>query len=101
MKRFVIGVVVLSIVGLLGHGEALAKKGKKKSVPATAVDTFKSLDKDGDGKLSLDEFKAGKTDAQQAEKSFKALDKDNDGALSKEEFGTPATTVKKNKNKTK
>jgi Ca2+-binding EF-hand superfamily protein len=49
---------------------------------------FKKLDKNSDGKLSLEEFK-GKREgdkAAAAEKAFKAKDKDNDGSLSLEEF---------------
>jgi len=113
MKRFVIGVVVLSIVGLLATGEAMAKRDKKnrKNDPAAVAESFKALDKNGDGKLSLDEFKAGKTDAQEAEKSFKSLDKNGDGTLTQDEFAPPtdkpakpaksADKVKKNKKNNK
>lgn len=106
MKRFAIGLVVLGVIGLLAGGEAMAgKKNKKNGV--TSVNSFAALDKNGDGKLSLDEFQAGKTDAAEAEKSFKAFDKDGDGSLTKDEFAAAAPTVekikknkeKKNKNK--
>lgn len=104
MKRFVFGIVVLSIVALLAGGEAMAKggkKGKRSEAAAAAAETYKSLDKNGDGKLTLDEFKAGKTDAQEAEKAFKALDKNADGTLSPDELSPPVEKVKKNKNKSK
>lgn len=51
---------------------------------------FKKLDKDGNGSISLEEFKAqakGKeAKAAKLEKRFKKLDADGDGALSKEEL---------------
>jgi len=47
-----------------------------------AVD-FKTADKDGDGKVSKEEFTGGK---EKLEKKFKKLDKDGDDALSEEEF---------------
>ena len=103
MKRFAIGLVVLCVIGLLAGGEAMAGKKNKKNGAASAS-SFTALDKNADGKITLDEFKAGKTDAAEAEKSFKALDKDGDGSLTKDEFAAAAPTVekvKKNKNKNK
>lgn len=50
---------------------------------------FKKLDTSGDGKLSLDEFKASpmaKRDETKAEEIFKKMDKDGDGTVSLDEF---------------
>ncbi len=50
---------------------------------------FKKLDSDGDGFISLDEFKAGpmaQKDPAKAEERFKALDTNGDGKVSLEEF---------------
>jgi Ca2+-binding EF-hand superfamily protein len=50
---------------------------------------FKKLDTDGDGTISLEEFKAGpmgKKDPAKAETLFKKKDKDGDGKLSSEEL---------------
>ena len=66
---------------------AEAGKGEKKPVDKDAQ--FKKLDTDGDGKLSLDELKAGpmgKKAPDKVEAMLKAKDKDGDGKLSLEEF---------------
>jgi hypothetical protein len=47
-----------------------------------AGDEFKSLDQNGDGKISKDEIPSGSALADQ----FSTLDTDKDGALSKKEF---------------
>lgn len=105
MKRVAIGAVILSILGLWTGSDALAKggknKGKRSETVAAAIETYKSLDKNSDGKLILDEYKAGKPDAQEAEKAFKALDTNADNALSQAEFSPPVEKVRKNKNKKK
>ncbi|MCM8543412.1 MAG: EF-hand domain-containing protein [Lentisphaeraceae bacterium] len=62
------------------------------SVSAAPKD-FKSVDKDGDGKVSKEEFTGGN---EKKEKAFKKLDKDADGSLSEEEF---KATMKKKKKK--
>lgn len=62
----------------------------------TPEETFKKLDKDSDGKVSLAEYK-GKKEGEKAEKAearFKKLDKDNDGSLTLEEFKAGATKKK-------
>lgn len=69
-----------------------AAKGDK----PTPEEHFKKLDKNADGKLSLDEFKGKKTGekAEAAEEMFKAKDKDSDGFLTLDEF---SAKTKKNK----
>jgi Ca2+-binding EF-hand superfamily protein len=62
---------------------------------------FAKKDADGDGKLSLEEFKAGMKEEQAAKAGarFNKLDKDGDGTLSLEEFsdGMKAGPAKKKK----
>ena len=70
-----------------------ADEAKKK--PADPEAAFKKLDKDNDGKLSLDEFKANAKDPAKAEQQFKKLDTNGDGSLSLDEF--KAKFVKKAK----
>ena len=66
---------------------ALAADDKPKEKP-TPEQQFKRMDKNSDGKLSLEEFK-GKREgdkATKAEATFKRKDKDNDGSLTLDEF---------------
>ena len=54
---------------------------------------FKKWDKNGDGKLSFEEYKAGLGDKPDVEQRFKSFDTNQDGVLSEEEFvraGKPA-----------
>src|SRR3954463_12927561 len=63
-----------------------AAGAEKKADPEAA---FKKIDANSDGKISLDEFKAGpmgKKDPAKAEEIFKKKDKNNDGSLTLEEF---------------
>jgi len=65
-------------------------------------EVFKKLDTDGDGFISLDEFKAsprGQKDPAKAEEAFKKADTNGDGKLSLEEFkAMPHGGKKKNAN---
>jgi Ca2+-binding EF-hand superfamily protein len=74
-------IAVCAMVATAGEG----KKGgdKPKGDPAAF---FKKMDANGDGCLSLDEFKAKAKDAAKAEVTFKAKDKDGDGKLTVDEF---------------
>jgi hypothetical protein len=47
------------------------------------------MDKDGNGSLSLEEFR-GKKEAEAASEAFKKLDTNGDGSLSLEEFSASA-----------
>lgn len=79
MKRLVAVLMALALVVVFGVGAASATEGAK-----PCPDTFKALDKNGDGKLSADEFKAGGKDM--TEDAFKAKDANKDGALTVEEM---------------
>jgi iduronate 2-sulfatase len=75
--------------------ERLAKpapRGLKLLDPAAAKakvdrgELFSRKDKDGDGKLTREEFLAGQPDPKQAPKRFPKFDTDGDGTLTREEF---------------
>lgn len=87
MKRLMTWVCLFGFMaGLVGQAAAQDKKDEKKKPDAEAV--FKKMDKDSDGKLTLEEFKANKKGKalENAEKAFARLDKDKDSAVSLEEF---------------
>lgn len=67
----------------LGFATPVIAADKPKRDPEAA---FKKLDKNGDGKVSKEEFTAKAKDAAKAEKAFAKLDKNGDGSLSLEEF---------------
>ncbi|HWB79063.1 MAG TPA: EF-hand domain-containing protein [Nannocystaceae bacterium] len=64
---------------------ALAEDGKPKD---RAKDRFEDMDRDGNGKLTLQEFIAGRSreESVQAAKIFAKMDGDNDGIVTAAEF---------------
>lgn len=94
MKRLLTWVCLFGfLAGILG--EAAAQEEPKKKPDREAQ--FKKMDKDSDGKLTLEEFKANKKDKQleNAEKQFARLDKNSDKSISLEEFKAAPTPKKK------
>lgn len=81
MSYLVAAALVLSSFGSL----AFAKPDKPAKSPE---ERFSKLDKDGDKKLSLEEFIGKKTDEakEKATKRFAKLDSDSDKSLSLDEF---------------
>ena len=90
---------ITSILAVLAVGTTLALAADEKPAAAGAAEAgkpkrdpaeiFKKLDANGDGKVSLEEFKAGpagKKDPAKAEEIFKKKDTNGDGFLSLEEF---------------
>lgn len=78
-----------------------AKADKKKN--ATPAATFATVDKDGNGEITLEEFLAAEKDkgtVEAAKARFAAMDKNNDGKITKDEFtGTGDEPKKKRKKK--
>lgn len=92
MKKMLLWTIALSmVVGLEAIPASAADKPKR-----TPEETFKRLDKNGDGKVSPDELK-GKRTGEKADRvvsRFKQMDKDNDGFLSLEEYKAGAAKKK-------
>lgn len=87
MKRLLTWVCLLGfLASVVGQAAAEDKKPEKKKPDLEAV--FKKMDKDSDGKLTLEEFKGNKKGKalENAEKQFKRLDKNKDESISLEEF---------------
>jgi|TARA_Y100000385_G_scaffold48179_1_gene44696 Ca2+-binding EF-hand superfamily protein len=72
------------------------EKAKKKPDPAKM---FEKKDADGDGALTLEEFKAGMKGKalENAEKRFEKLDKDGDGKVTLEEMKAGLAAMGKKK----
>ncbi len=87
MRRLACMLSVFAVLGFLGTPFAMAKADKPKKSPEVR---FKNLDKNGDEKLSLEEFLGKRSGDQKTkgEKQFSKRDKDGDGALTLEEFKT-------------
>lgn len=83
-KQLLVGCLAALFTAILCGSPADAQEKKKPDLDAQ----FKRLDKNGDGKLSLEEFKGNRTGekAEKAETQFKRMDKNNDGFLTLEEF---------------
>ena len=93
----------LSVLSALAFATTLALADDKPAAPAPGAppppggkgnrpapeEIFKKLDTNGDGFISLDEFKASpraQKDPAKAEEAFKKMDTDGDGKLSLDEF---------------
>ena len=87
MKKGIITTLLATSLGLLANpacgADSAAKSAKKAKGPKQS---FAKLDTDGDGVISLDEFKANAKDADKAAKRFAKLDSNKDENLSAEEF---------------
>lgn len=83
MKSIHPRVLTLTLAGLLGAASASAlAQPMPEASPATGAPSFQSLDSNGDGKISLTEFKAQGGD----DRIFIKLDTDQDKGLSQDEF---------------
>jgi Ca2+-binding EF-hand superfamily protein len=77
--------LLLTLAFVAGAVGTVAAQEKPKKTPE---ERFAALDKDGDKKLSEQEFigKAAADKAENAKKRFKRFDKDSDGSVTLEEF---------------
>lgn len=83
MKSIHPNFLTLTFAGLLSAASASAlAQPMPEAAPATGTPSFQSIDSNGDGKISLAEFKAQGGDDQ----LFTLLDTDQDKSLSQAEF---------------
>ncbi|MDO9385882.1 MAG: EF-hand domain-containing protein [Thiobacillus sp.] len=75
-------VLTLTLAGLLGASASALAQPMPEAAPATGAPSFQSMDSNGDGKISLTEFKAKGGD----DRIFTKLDTDQDKGLSQDEF---------------
>lgn len=88
MGKLLSYLAVVVMVVLTGSVSAKEKEGADKPAPPGAEKVFAHKDKDGNGKLSLEEY-LGKIPADKAEKAkarFAKLDTDASGDLNLDEF---------------
>lgn len=107
---------ITSLLAVLAVGSTLALADDKPAAPAAPAagadatapakpkrdpaESFKKLDANGDGKLTLEEFLAGpqgKKDPDKAKAYFQKLDKDNTGSITLEQWVAAHSGGKKNK----
>lgn len=82
-------VAALTVLAICSGATFVAAEDKKDQANDARVEaSFKRLDTNSDGKLTLEEYKAGKTAeaAAKAETEFKHMDKNNDSSLTYAEF---------------
>lgn len=99
--RFVRWVSLCALtVGLVGAAALPVSAAEKEKKPRDPAKIFSRRDADGDGKVTLEEFKAGMKEPAlaKAEQRFKKIDADGNGTVSLEEF-TEAMKVVRKKNK--
>ncbi len=82
---FVACLVVAGSLSAQDDAAAKRKAGQEKRAKM-AEEQFKKLDKDGDGFVTLEEFKGGRRRAGAVEELFKILDKNEDGKICIVEF---------------
>jgi hypothetical protein len=87
MKRFLTWVCLFGFLATVAGSAVAQEKPDEKKKPDREA-AFKKMDKNNDGKLTVEEFKANKKGKalENADKAYARLDKDKDGSVSLEEF---------------
>ncbi|NBP79945.1 EF-hand domain-containing protein [bacterium] len=98
IRRVSCFVLTASLIGVAALPLSAAEKEQKPRDPAKI---FSRKDADGDGKLTLDEFKAGMKEpaVAKADQRFKKIDADGNGTVSLKEFSDAMKAGPKKKKK--
>jgi len=98
MTKWLCGLLAVALVGGITLAPVAAKPKKEDGKKPDLKEVFKKKDKDGDDKLSEEEFVGKRKDEEakaKAKKQFARKDKDGDGFLTLEEFTAPPKKKKK------
>jgi EF-hand domain pair len=101
MKNYLQALGAMILATSLSYGEEAPAKPDKPKAP-NPEKMFKKLDTDGNGSLSLEEFKAsprGQKNPDKAEEAYKKMDADSKDGVSLEEFKAAAPAPGKGKKK--
>jgi EF-hand domain pair len=95
MLRLISGILAVAVVACFATATMAAKADAKPK--KTPEERFEKADKNGDKKLSLEEFLGKRTGEmkEKATKRFKKLDKDGDESLTLEEYKAAVKKKKK------
>jgi hypothetical protein len=92
MKKTIFAFLICLFLASALTGSTFAQ-GKDPALLLDPQEMFNLMDRNGDGKISQDEYLKVWKDKSEGEKAFRKLDKNHDGYLSREEFGLPGLTI--------
>lgn len=99
MRSWMLRMAAVVVAGLVAVGTVHAAEGKGKKKGASIEKMFKKKDANSDGKVTIEEFKAGlpAERSAKADKHFARIDKNGDGGVTLEEFKAAREAAQKRK----